>query len=297
MIENELLQKNKEVEPSYTNYHTFYRFYQNLDKDLDYAALFKEFREGFGVDVCFARAFSVLNNYKEELENYNKSSRSIMIDKLDLNGNGTFVIGIRLGNFKSKQSANNYCLIDPSYINEWCSTFKDELDYSVEVIFDNPDNPELCFVRLDFPKISKYGNAERLLLTWVRYLYETPYNYCPVEALRLKRLDKYKEYSLINLFNVVSHCGYTYGKTSFWGDGHSICKGGGIYQSKYIKEYFESSTKRSVNEFCRSYRYTKEVCRNSIEFKDMYDAMDQKRFEVRLQTYEKAIEEFDKNNK
>ena len=78
MIENELLQKNNEKEPEYTNYYTWYRFYQNLKEDLNYEKLFKEFKTGVGVDICFAKIFRILENFNENIS----SNTSIIKVKL-----------------------------------------------------------------------------------------------------------------------------------------------------------------------------------------------------------------------
>lgn len=289
MIENELLQKNNEKEPEYTNYYTWYRFYQNLKEDLNYKELFKEFKTRVGVDICFAKIFRILENFNE---NISSNTSIIKVKQLDKQGSVTLLIGIWLKNFSTRSSTNNYCLIDPKYIDEWCRAFKDVVNYEVTTILDNPEDPESCIVRLDFPKLSNYGNTERLLLTWVRYLYEAPYNYIPIEALRLKRLKKFKKYSLITLFNLASHC---CDPKNWWGTGHSICKGGGIYPKKYIKEFMTSSSRNNVNDICRQYRYTGQKFLNAIKPMNMGDMLSQKNFEVRLKTYEEAIEVFNEH--
>ena len=298
MIENELLQKDKEQEPSnYSNYYTWYRYYQNLDKELDYKQLFKEFRNGIGKWVCFSSLFRTLENFKKDI-GYHKC-QMLQIDELDTSGSETILIGMWLRDFGKRSSENNYCLVSPKYIDEWCRAFQDVFKYDVAVILSDEENPDACFVRLDIPEITKYGNMERVLLTWVRYLYEAPYNYCPVDALRLKRLDKFKDYSLVSLFNLVSHSSKKFGPFTYWGTGHSICKGGGIIKSEYIKQYLEQnkSTKKMVNEFCSSHRYSGTEANDVVSWADMWDALSQDKFEIRVKSYEKVLDVFNKNIK
>ena len=293
MIENELLQKNKEQEPTYTNYYTWYRYYQNLDHEIDLNVFFQEFRDDIGTDICFSKIFRLLEKYTN-VDDYGPS-KNMPIASFDINQSETIFIGIRLKDFKKRPDANNFCLIDPKYIDEWCNCFRDIIDYKATILFPPEKNPESCIVRLDFPTVSKFGNTERILLTWVRYLYEAPFNYCTLDAMRLKRVDKFKDYTLMDLFNLVSHCG-SFGHF-YWSDVHAVCKGGGIYPSAYMKEYMEASSKHKVNEFCKKYRYTGGSLYGSLTFNDMYDVIDPEKFEVRLKTYEETLKIFDEHFK
>lgn len=50
------------------------------------------------------------------------------------------------------------------------------------------------------------GSFHRYLLTWVRYLYEYPYNVVLYDALQLKKENCFRFTSIVNLFNLVLGC-------------------------------------------------------------------------------------------
>ena len=290
MFGNDLL-RNEKKEPKYSNYYTWFRYYQNLKEEPDYKNLFQEFDNAIGVRVCFSNLFRVFRKLseKETKASVDTKEKSIIVDTVDANKTETLLVGIRLYNFKP--SDNNYCIISPDYVKYWCEAFKDSVDYNIEVLFNNPENPDRCIVRIDRKKVSPCGNVERLLLTWIRYLYEYPYNYCTIDTLRLKQLDRFKDYSLFDLYSVVSHC---YFQTS-WGTGHSIVKGGGIFPKKYMEKYFKSTRLQEVNDFGKSFRSNTNMCSGVLKFgTTMLDLLDDSKFEqLRLETYIKVIDKFD----
>lgn len=277
MIENKQILKDKNEEPRFGNYNTWYRFYQNLDEEINYEDLAAEF-ENRGGEACFGALFYL---YRSGIRR-SGSSGYINVDKLDTDSNQTILIVIRTNKFKHGQ--NNYCLLNPELIEEWCNDFNDVLDYKTTVRhFTN-----CSIVRVDLPKVSRFGNAEKVLLTWIRYLYEHPYNYLVVDTMRLKKTPGFENYSLIDLYNITAHCINT-----DFGTGHSISKGGGIYPREKIKEHFESSLDLNVNDLCRNYRYPGRAYRDCIGFQHkMSVAINEEEFNKRLETYKQVLELF-----
>lgn len=280
MIENKQVLENKNVEPRFSSLHTWYRFYQNLDEEINYEELAEKFKEEGG-KPCFSSLFCLYTSS----DGFNSNRSWINIDNLDMDSDQTILIAIRTDGFI--QSQNNYCLLNPELIEEWCNDFNDVLDYKTTVRhFTN-----CSIVRVDLPKVSKFGNAERVLLTWIRYLYEHPYNYPVVDTMRLKRTPGFENYSLLDLYNIATHC--INGNGIGWGGGHSISKGGGIYPREKIKEHFESSTRFNVNDLCRSYRYSGSRFQNCIDLQHkMSIAINEEEFNKRLETYKQVLELF-----
>lgn len=126
MIENKQILENKNEEPKFASLHTWYRFYQNLDEEINYEGLAAEFeKEEERGQACFSTLFGLYRHggfVKNRLMN---------IDNLDRDINQTIIIAIRTNEFKRGQ--NNYCLLNPELIEEWCNDFNDVLDYKTTV--------------------------------------------------------------------------------------------------------------------------------------------------------------------
>lgn len=290
MIKNSRLLGRREVEPRYTSYATWYKYYQELNKeDLNFDTLFnKTFFKSDNYNACFSLMFRAIRAAKEG----ERISNKVMdVPKYSTNNSGTLLIGLKLGYFKDGE--NNYCLLSPSAIDEWCNAFTDIVNYKATVILSDPVSPDKCIVELDFPKTSYFGNVERFLATWVRYLYEKPYNLAVVDTIRLKGNKRFSKYSYLDLFNLVSQTCFNWGG---WGEGHSICFGGGIYPKQELKKALLSIDNLELNSICKRYRIDRYTNR-LVDMGDMYSASDLMNFKKRLPDYKKMILKFEEHLK
>lgn len=289
MIKNSRLLGRREVEPRYTSYATWYKYYQELNKeDLNFDILFNKTFFNNNSNACFSQLFRKIRAAKE---GDRISGELIDVPKYSTNNSGTLLIGLKLGNFRDGE--NNYCLLSPGAIDEWCNAFTDIVDYKATIILSDPVSPDKCIVELDFPKTSSFGNIERFLATWVRYLYEKPYNLAVVDAIRLKGNKRFSKYSHLDLFNLVSQTCFNWG---YWGECHSICHGGGIYPKQELKKALLSNDRLELNSICTKYRIDRHTNR-LVDIGDMYSASDLMNFKKRLPYYKKMILKFEERLK
>ena len=289
MIKNRRLIGKKEKEPRYPSYATWYKYYQSLDaRSLDFDLIFNkgDFFKSDKTNACFAQLFKTLRTAKK---GDRFSNNLIDIPEFNNDNSGTLVIGLRLGDFKSGE--NNYCLLSPSAINEWANAFTDILDYKATIVLSEILSPKKCAVVLEFPKTSCFGNVEKFLATWVRYLYERPYNLAVVDTIRLKRQKTFSTYSHLDLFNLVSQ---TYFDRSNWGEGHSISYGGGIYPRNVLQNTILNTSKElSLNSIGTEYRIDRRTRLAVDPINDMYLASDLASFRKRLPNYKTMLIKFE----
>lgn len=109
----------------------------------------------------------------------------------------TYIIKLhKLGTTLSRDKYNNACLADKCGIRNHLRIVKSIFKFNYRI--KETDN-------FFYIKVKLCGNIiyHKYLLTWIRYLYEYPFNIFLMEAHKLKQLPKYKFESIINLFNLV----------------------------------------------------------------------------------------------
>jgi hypothetical protein len=138
----------------------------------------------------------------------------------------------KLGDTLNKERKNNACLLDKRGIIRHLKILQSVFKFSWHLKEDG-DDKYILTLTLDGDLI-----YHKYLLTWVRYLYEFPFNVFLLDAINLKKLPEFKFESIINLFNVA---GATSGINRHGCDIHAI---GATYTFKQL--YTIKETKSSL---------------------------------------------------
>lgn len=122
--------------------------------------------------------------------------------------NNTYEIMFYLNDVALKDGAkNNACFLTKEELSDYISLAKNIYDFEF-TITDSEDKKDALVVELTIngPRI-----AHRYILTWVRYAYEFPFNMYLMDAMRLKKMDEFKDDDIFNLFNLVgATSGYSF---------------------------------------------------------------------------------------
>lgn len=139
---------------------------------------------------------------------------------------------------KPELGQNNFCLFDKQQIKNHLSQLKDILPISYRVTEDVYEGRKAYVVEITLQKVpSLYHNY---VLTWVRYLYEYPYNVILLESYRLKKEKPFRFQSIINIFNLIAgHWNHNEGY------GHQITNGTGTFE-KLSKANIRKELKKNV---------------------------------------------------
>lgn len=150
----------------------------------------------------------------------------------------TYVIEIYFNKYEDED--NNNCHLTTEQLVEFINEIKKVIyfDHSLE---KHEDKYVLKFI-LNASKI-----YHKLVLTWIRYSYEFPYNMVVEECFKLKDVYGFKRITFFNLFNVI---GPSLNYSEHGTDIHAI---GRFYHFKKIMSYKDISNKikqgfRTVNE-------------------------------------------------
>lgn len=102
----------------------------------------------------------------------------------------------KMGDFLNKKRQNNACLTDRAGVVHHLKVLQSVFKFAYR-LKENEDHFLL--------KITLEGDLiyHKYMLTWVRYLYEYPFNVFLADAVRLKQLPCFRFESIINLFNIV----------------------------------------------------------------------------------------------
>ena len=292
MLDNTILQRHYlkllteiDIDNDYINYCTKYSAYCGYPEEElpSISELFKKFKGGIS-QACFSSMFKLLDNRSTA------SSSSYIIHLHEgvfhKDEQVTIFIYFLLKDFK--RNNNNYCILQRNYIKEWCDDLKDMIEYSTDIYFSRKYNPDSCIVRVDLPNISKTGTAEKLLLSWIRYLYETPYNYCTVDSIRLRRQNLFKNYSLFTLFGLVRASSCRFGIRDNWGIGHSMTNYGSLFPKYFVRK--ELAIKTELNEICNGFKFGGNGGMKKFAFENYHDAMNGRTFRsTRLPVYKENL--------
>lgn len=134
-------------------------------------------KKTLGIDSCFSTVFHSINNGIIQKNKY--------IIKL-----------YKMGDWLNKKRQNNACLVDRAGIVRHLKVLQLVFKFSYHI-----KEKEDHFVLI----ITFEGDIiyHKYLLSWIRYLYEYPFNVFLVDAYKLKEIPGFKFESIINLFNLV----------------------------------------------------------------------------------------------
>ena len=98
---------------------------------------------------------------------------------------------------------NNACFLTKEELYDYISLAKNIHDFEFSITEDE-DNKNILDVQIT---LSAKRVVHRYILTWIRYAYEYPFNMYLMDAIRLKKLDEFKDDDLINLIFLVGATG------------------------------------------------------------------------------------------
>ncbi len=149
---------------NFLNYCTIYKAEGDINKSLDEHA-------------CFSKVFQ----YHNEKLNFVK-----------------YTIIMHLDNHLILKSKNNWCLFDKYRIKKHINLLKTIIPNTKSVVHVKDNKCTITF-SINNAKLIKHKYA----LTWIRYMYEYPYNVILYDAYKLKKLNQFRFTSIANLFNLV----------------------------------------------------------------------------------------------
>lgn len=130
-----------------------------------------------GKEACFSRIF-----HSEENGVVQKNKYTIKIYKI--------------GDFLNKKAQNNACLTDRAGIVHHLKALKSVFKFSYHL--KEEDDHFILTITLKADLI-----YHKYMLSWIRYLYEFPFNVFLADTNKLKTIPEFKFESIINLFNLV----------------------------------------------------------------------------------------------
>ena len=184
---------------------------------------------------------------------------------------------------KHEDEDNNNCHLTTEQIVEFINDIKKVIyfDHSLE---KHEDKYVLKF-KLDAPRI-----YHKLILTWIRYTYEFPYNMIVEECFKLKEIHGFKRITLFNLFNIIGP------SLNYSEHGTNIHVIGCLYRFKNLMSYYELSKKlkqakyQEVNDLVDyigdhkdNFKYVKEPKGLQITDSQYWD--DENEFKKRIKVY------------
>lgn len=165
----------------------------------------------------------------------------------DCVGNRHIVIELHSGiDYVRKEHYDNACLITKTQIESHIEEAKKLFDfmYSVSRKKRLSNNYWGYEITIDISVPSLY---KKYLMTWIRYLYEYPFNVALLDIFRMKKMKEFKNITAENLILLVLNCHIS-------GDGwergvHSISKPryGPLYTTEELKERLKSLENEDEN--------------------------------------------------
>lgn len=233
-----------------------------------------DFKRSMKASVCFAQVFGALGNAKNPSINY--------------------IIRIYPGLKVAKtKSWSNACLLTRQELKNHINQLKGIISFKAKIVNKKGENGDFFEVHLKLDKAPVIHH--KLILTWVRYVYEFPYNVYLVEALKLRKEKLFMFDSVANLFNLVGSCmGLSGGHTI--GYGQEI----GFLQRRELKARINEQ--HSLNSIYKN-SYNGETISTSINYKNKkltyYDLefwtneeLFQDRLSVYVEKYKKIKQEY-----
>lgn len=144
--------------------------------------------------VCFANVFSILR------DDSNINYKIRLYPGLDL---------------CVEHQLSNACLFSKSEIRNHLLQLKSLYPFSYKVVNELKEGKRIIAVHLHLNDVP--ATFHKYILTWVRYLYEYPYNMILRDAYWLSKDSRFRFTSIATLFNLVAVC-----QKCVVGEGHSI---------------------------------------------------------------------------
>lgn len=159
---------------------------------------------------------------------------------------------------KQERGENNFCLFNKQQIKNHLSQLKDILPISYHVTKSEYQGRDAYVVEMTLQKVpSLYHNY---VLTWVRYLYEYPFNVILLESYKLKREKQFRFESIINIFNLIAgHWDHAEGYV------HQITSGTGIFK-KLSKSDIRKVLKGDIRYLCDIFKHDQVWERDNPQF-------------------------------
>lgn len=136
-------------------------------------------------------------------------------------------------NEENKGKLSNACFLDPRTVYNHINLLKALCDFKFKV--ECSDNHYRILVTVD--KLSSGMN--KYILTWIRYMYEFPYNVLLLDTYRLKKNPIFKFQSIANIFNITlkCYCQYVRSVHQVPDDSDRVCE---LLTNKQLKEKINS---------------------------------------------------------
>ena len=184
---------------------------------------------------------------------------------------------------------NNYCFLEVSEINRYLRAIKLLLPSLKWKIVENQSYKDWDnLIRIDI-NLKAPGLSHKFMMTYVRYLYEYPYNVVLHDAYRLKKIYKFE--SISNLYQL---CALAY--PEFYGTGHALMHKAKHCKNKKLKERIEYNRRTSLNSILEDIEYKRGYDKlNDISYSIRY-WKDENEFEKRLEIYNKNYKKWRKES-
>ena len=115
----------------------------------------------------------------------------------------------------TNHNVSNACLFSKQEIRNHLLQLKDLFPFSYRVLDEMKEGNKIIVIHLHLKDVP--ATFHKYILTWIRYLYEYPYNVILKDAYLLREDLGLRFQSMSFLFNIVSSCQWVY-----VGEGHSI---------------------------------------------------------------------------
>lgn len=107
--------------------------------------------------------------------------------------------------FAVEQHKNNACILSRREIRKHLDCAKRIIDFEYKISEEKRGDYPVYILHI---KVDACSTFHKFLLTWVRYMYEFPYNMLVLDVIRLKRKPEFRFTSRTTLMNLVIGCYY-----------------------------------------------------------------------------------------
>lgn len=243
------------AEFQYLNYHTEY-------------SCSGHFKMNKQSGVCFRDAFNKIENIREEFTE-------------------TYEVYIYKGADQLKKSRSNACFMTEREIENHLKQLKSIMDLKKVSVKTDKENNKLMIATVTLTGKAIY---HKYMLTWLRYVYEYPYNMVLMDARKLRQKVFITE-SVSNLQNLIACC-----ISEYYGVGHGITSKGGYYSVKELKnrlKYMAGHNQKSLNLIFTSpdnCEKIKHIGGSSARFRDLDYWQSEDEFKNRVEYYKAAYD-------
>lgn len=127
-----------------------------------------------------------------------------IFDAVDDGDDITYYIEIHMGiSLCAEQRQSNACLISKDEIRKHIRVLNDLYPITYRV-YSYRDSPNKVFVRIRIKDAP--ATFHKYALTWIRYIYEFPFNTILSDVYKLRKDESYRFMSTSTLFNAIANC-------------------------------------------------------------------------------------------